>query len=159
MKIVPISFMVLFMVSTAACWQKQKVVLHDLSWILGTWQVDNEDQFEEWIKINESLYRGKTYKLRNNDTLIQEIIELVHNEQGVFYVPQVTNQNDGNPISFRLVSYENKLAIFENKLHDFPQRIEYHFQSDSMIQAWIKGIEKDRGFRNVGFLLQKIDRQ
>ncbi len=150
-------FLFFCMVFMTACFKNEKVELADLDWFLGNWEVDNNQQFETWERVDDQLYRGKSYKLRNNDTILLEKIDLIKNEKGIFYIPKVLGQNEGKPIEFRMVIKEGSHVVFENKAHDFPQRIEYHLEREGVIQAWIKGIEEKKRFRKIGFLLQKID--
>jgi hypothetical protein len=43
------------------------------------------------------------------------------------------------PTLFTLVSAGNNRFIFENKEHDFPQKIIYHFASSNLLNASIEG--------------------
>ena len=94
-----------------------------MNWVLGKWQVNESDSFEEWDRVDDNLYRGKGYEIRKNDTLVTETITIVQKGKEIFYIPSVTDQNEGKPVSFKLVSKKAGELIFENKDHDFPQRI------------------------------------
>src|SRR5690606_25908045 len=79
--------------------------LSDLNWVLGKWQVNESNNFEEWEKIDDHLFRGKGYVVKNNDTLITETIEIVRQGKELFYIPVVSGQNEGKPIPFKLISH------------------------------------------------------
>ena len=134
---------------------KTTTQLSDLNWILGNWQVNESNNFENWTKVNDNLYQGTGYKIRKNDTLVMEIIELVEKEKEVFYIPTVKSQNDGKPIEFKLISKGPEQIIFENKGHDFPQRIIYNKAKNGLIEARIEGM-KEGFFSEVKFTLKRV---
>ena len=127
-----------------------------MDWVLGKWQVNKSTSFEEWTKVDNHLYRGKGYKVRKNDTLITETIEIVQRGKTIFYIPAVSDQNDGQPVEFKLVSKKSKELVFENKTHDFPQRIIYMKTSTDVIDAKIEGI-KQGFFSDVKFKLKRVN--
>ena len=144
----------LFLLFLFSCKTQSK--LSDLNWVLGQWQVNESNNFEEWEKVDDGLYRGKGYQVRKNDTLITENINIVQKGKEVYYVPSVTDQNDGKPIEFKLVSKNAGKIVFENKNHDFPQRIVYVKIGNNQIDAWIEG-EKEGRFSKVAFKLKRIN--
>ncbi len=147
-------FGILFFLVLFAC--KTQFELSELSWILGKWQVNESNSFEEWVRVDDNLYRGKGYEIRKNDTLITESINIVQNGKEVFYIPTVTDQNEGKPVEFKLVSKKAKELIFENKNHDFPQRIIYVKVGENQIDARIEG-EKQGSFSEVKFKLTRVN--
>lgn len=138
----------------AAC--KTSFQLSDLNWFLGKWQINESKSYEEWKKMDDNLFKGVGYKIRKNDTLVTETIEIVQRGKDLFYIPTVTGQNDGKPVEFKLVSYKKGKIIFENKNHDFPQRIIYIKTGDDLINARIEGV-KQGIFSQVEFKLNKIN--
>ncbi|HLT72019.1 MAG TPA: DUF6265 family protein [Cyclobacteriaceae bacterium] len=108
----------------------------------GTWKMETRKGplFEQWQKFDESTLRGLSYRISGNDTILLERLELVSRPDGVFYIPAVVNQNDGEAVSFKLVASENNRFVFENKAHDFPQRIIYSLVTADSIAARIEGI-------------------
>ncbi len=142
-------FFVLF-----AC--KTQAGLSEFNWFLGTWQINESRSFEEWTEVNDHLYRGKGYKIRKNDTIITETINIVRKGKDFFYIPAVKDQNDGKPIEFKLISKKKDKLVFENKNHDFPQRIIYERTETDRIEAKIEGVEEGI-FSEVRFRLKKIN--
>lgn len=130
--------------------------LSQLYWILGKWQINESNNFEEWEKVSDDLYRGKGYETRKNDTLLTETINIVQRGKEVFYIPTVTNQNEAQPVEFKLVSTSATELIFENKNHDFPQRIIYIKNGERQIDARIEG-EREGRFSKVIFQLKKVN--
>ena len=144
----------LFLLFLFACNTPSK--LSEMNWLLGKWQINESNNFEAWEKVDASLYRGKGYQVRKNDTLITETINIVQKENEVFYIPSVVDQNDGKPVEFKLVSKNSGTLIFENKDHDFPQRIIYVKAGNDHINAWIEG-QKEGQLSKVEFKLERIN--
>jgi hypothetical protein len=55
-----------------------------------------------------------------------------------------------------LINSEENKFIFENKEHDFPQRIIYHFTSEKILNASIEG-EAGGTLKRKEFLFNKSD--
>ena len=147
-------FGILFFLLLFAC--KTPLELSEISWVLGKWQVNESNSFEEWDRVDDNLYRGKGYEIRKNDTLLTETINIVQDEKGIFYIPSVSDQNEGKPVAFKLVSKKVEELIFENKAHDFPQRIIYIRIGENQIDARIEG-KKQGFFSEVKFKLIRIN--
>ena len=81
-----------------------------MNWVLGKWQVNESDSFEEWDRVNDNLYRGKGYKIRKNDTLITETVTIVQKGKEIFYIPSVKDQNEGKPVSFKAAPVEGVMT-------------------------------------------------
>lgn len=99
-----------------------------LKWIVGSWKINNgaTQVVEEWQQSNDSTFAGKSYFVKNNrDTIPQETIELAYRNGSWSYIPTVNNQNNGQPVLFKLIFLKGTEFICENPKHDFPQRIAY----------------------------------
>jgi hypothetical protein len=107
----------------------------------GTWVMETRKGklFEQWKKVSENELQGKSYKLNKSDTVLLERVRLHETRNEIFYEPVVQDQNNRQPVSFKLISSEKSKYIFENKLHDFPQRIIYHVITTDSIVARIEG--------------------
>ena len=57
-------FGILFFLVLFGC--KIPLELSEISWVLGKWQVNGSNSFEEWDRVNDNLYRGKGYEIRKN---------------------------------------------------------------------------------------------
>lgn len=110
---------------------------------------------EVWTKQNDSLYTGMSYSLKGADTLFAEQLSLQAKGYELYYVPVVKGQNRDLPVSFVLVSDSAGIFTFENKDHDFPQRIVYTHPSPDSVFAWIEG-EKNGQNKRIGFPMKRI---
>lgn len=133
-----------------------KTDLEKLEWLLGSWiDITEERELHEvWIKINDTSFYGESYLLANGDTAFYETMTLIKHQQGIILTPTTMNQNNGNPIPFFLISSETGIYIFENKEHDFPQRIVYTNPEPDSLHAYIEGEENGK-YRRSDFQFKK----
>jgi hypothetical protein len=99
-----------------------------MKWVLGTWKINAGTNIivEEWKMSNDSTLTGKSYFLRNGtDTIPQETIDITFRNEVWYYIPTVKNQNNAQPVPFKVIFLRGSEFICENPAHDFPQRIAY----------------------------------
>jgi hypothetical protein len=115
--------------------------LADAGWLLGKWEQKTPKRtiYETWKSNSDSSYSGKSYLLKENDTIILETVSLLQKDGALFYIPTVTNQNNSMPVSFKLTFSSDSKLIFENPIHDFPQKITYVLLSPDSLLAEISG--------------------
>ena len=104
----------------------------------GKWkmEIENAEVYEEWSVVNDSELIAKSFTIENADTSTSEIIYLKKFSDNWAYVAIPKNQSI---TLFSLTDFTNKKFIFENKEHDFPQRISYEFHKDGKMTASIEG--------------------
>lgn len=128
----------------------------NLDKLTGLWTM-NTDQgplYEEWSRqINNSMY-GKSYMINGNDSIVLELVELKKQGDSVVFEPIVKGQNNEKPVSFKLVNTDTAF-IFENKNHDFPQRVIYKFIGNDSIVARLEG-KKDGQEGSVEFYYSRV---
>jgi hypothetical protein len=73
-----------------------------------------------------------------------ETVRLKQNEQGIFYIPIVQEQNNKKPVSFKMTESDKATFTFENKEHDFPQRIIYRIINPDSVVARIEGVKNGK---------------
>ncbi|HMW25112.1 MAG TPA: DUF6265 family protein [Ferruginibacter sp.] len=106
----------------------------------GTWKMTTKRGAvcEEWKKVNEKHLQSRGYFLRGNDTITTERVSLTLNTDGsIYYTSTVEDQNNKQPIAFKLTSAESTRFSFENPAHDFPKRIVYHLLSADSLHAFV----------------------
>ncbi|MBI1766553.1 MAG: hypothetical protein HYR56_34530 [Acidobacteria bacterium] len=121
--------------------QSAKPTVQALGWISGCWENTRGKRYNEehWMKAAGNTMLGMSRTL--NDGNIREFEFLrIHEGQGadqgnIYYTSKPSGQPEA---SFKLVSWKESEAIFENPAHDFPQRIIYRRTGDAM-QARIEG--------------------
>ncbi len=116
-------FAVLFV---SNCCYAQKT--EQLKWIVGSWKITAGANtiIEEWKISNDSTFTGKSFFVKNGtDTIPQETIELSFRNGDWYYIPTVKDQNNNQPVPFKIIFLRGNEFISENPAHDFPQRIAY----------------------------------
>lgn len=115
--------------------------LEQTNWLIGEWANHSDDGIftETWVKENDSLLVGTSFFIVGVDTVFSENITLEQHGSELFYIPVISEQNDGQPIKFKLTSSNETKFIFENPSHDFPQQISYTKISNDSLVAEISG--------------------
>ncbi len=139
-------------------WAQQQRELDKLEWLLGTWQTKTPkgSLYETWSRKSPIEFQGKSYYLKNKDTLLFESVRLIEKDKKVHYIVSVKNHNHDLPVDF--VSKEIKdpaTLLFENPLHDFPQAISYKKQAKDSLIAEISGKMNGR-MAHQKFLMRKV---
>jgi len=120
---------------------KQTNEIEKAEWLIGTWE--NKTQrgsiYETWSKTADNEFSGKSYIVKEQDTIVFETIRLAQEQDGLFYIPNVKNQNDGLPVHFATKTISETQLVFENPQHDFPQIISYTKISADSLVAEISG--------------------
>ena len=114
----------------------------DLKNLKGSWEMKFEggaSVIETWEQVNDTLYRGMSYEVTNGDSTLTERLQLVSRNDEIFYIPSVIDQNEGNPVEFKLTKREGGSFTFENPQHDFPNTIKYVFHGNDSLTASISG--------------------
>ncbi len=112
--------------------------LHGLT---GLWKMDTKRGaiYEEWQVRGDDQLSGRSYKINNNDTIVLENVIISLQNYAIYYTPVVSDQNNQQPVPFKLISYNNNRYVFENKEHDYPQRVIYELVSTNDLRARIEG--------------------
>lgn len=112
----------------------------------GLWKMESGRGalYEEWHLQSPEKFAGKSYKIKSSDTMVLERVDLYLQGRRIFYTPVVTDQNNRQPVPFKLISNKDNRYIFENKEHDYPQRVIYHFISKDSLQARIEGTKNGK---------------
>ncbi|MGH9802611.1 MAG: DUF6265 family protein, partial [Blastocatellia bacterium] len=91
---------------------------------------------EVWLKPKGGMMLGLGRTVVNGKATEYESMR-IHEDKGEIYF---TAKPSGQPeASFKLVSYADGKAVFENPQHDFPQRVIYGKQPDGSLLARIEG--------------------
>ncbi len=133
-----------------------RTAMRDLAFMLGKWtqtEPDGAYSLETWEQAADDRLTGWAFTLMGKDTVFQERMSL-HSEGNTFYFTATADPVEG-PVRFQMTSLTDRHAIFENKLHDYPQMIEYKAVGDSGLHARISGV-KDGNYGAKDFPLKKV---
>ncbi|MGN7987296.1 DUF6265 family protein [Pedobacter sp. 22226] len=134
--------MILFMVGFFSDVKAQKNSSEVFSFVLGSWEVQTPKSkiIEQWSEGTDKMLKGKSYRINGKgDSVLTETLQIRTIGKDIFYCSTVANQNEGKEVCFKLISTKNQIYIFENKDHDFPQRIVYQNLGKTEMLAWIDG--------------------
>lgn len=114
----------------------------NFDWLLGNWkrlnEKDGKETFENWEKIKETEYSGIGFTMLKNDTIKQEKIRLIKNNEK--WDLKVKSPEDTTYINFTGVSHNDKEFTCENNELDFPNKIKY-WKNGSKLNASVSGGE------------------
>jgi len=152
--LLPMLVMIMF---TSATFQI-KNNLTKVEWLIGTWEnkTPRGSIFETWAKINGNKLSGKSYMIKEKDTIVFENISLLFENENLHYIPIVENQNNNMPVKFTANSITTEKMIFENQQHDFPQIISYHKINKDSLVAEISG-QKNGKSKSQTFHMKRIN--
>jgi hypothetical protein len=120
-------------------------------WLIGNWEnrTPKGTFYESWNKTNDNELSGKSYIIKENDTVVFETIQLLREQERLFYIPIVSDQNNKQPIRFAATMISENRLVFENPQHDFPQIISYTKISADSLVAQISGIKNGKERRQI----------
>ena len=115
--------------------------INEMKWLAGTWQNVSVEQrvFEKWTEVDATTLHGESGYIKGTDTVISETISLEQRGSDIYYIPTVKDQNEGKPVTFKLVSVAGNNFVFENQGHDYPQKITYTRKTPLILLAKISG--------------------
>ena len=115
--------------------------IEKLHWLLGTWVNENDEEYsqETWSAENDSTFTAFSFVELKKEVVFSETMALEEKSGNLLLTVATANQNDSKPVTFKMISLENGQVTFENKSHDFPQRITYSTPAKDSLHAWIEG--------------------
>ncbi|MBB6426622.1 DUF6265 family protein [Sphingopyxis sp. JAI128] len=104
----------------------------DLGWLAGDWASEADGRWteESWTAPRGGVMLGHSRSGRGEELREYEFIRIAADGDGV--IAYIAMPQGGAPVAFRLVRQEVSSAIFENPAHDYPQRIAYVRDGDTL---------------------------
>ena len=108
--------------------------IESLAWLAGHWTraangVSNE---ELWLPADAGIMLGLSRSVSADATLSYEQLRIEERADGVYYIATPAGLE---PTEFRLVESDVRRAVFQNPQHDFPQRIFYRRDGNTLHAA------------------------
>ncbi len=132
------------------------ISVNNLKWLAGCWaSIDGETgSGEQWTTPAGGTLFGVSRTVHDGRTVGYEFMQIRTTEDGeIEFIARPSGQTGA---SFLMQSLSENEVVFENPVHDFPQRIIYHLKADGILEARIEGNEEGVT-RTVNFSLQRID--
>ena len=123
--------------------------LDDLAWLTGCWRSEGDKRqiTEHWMKPAGGNMLGVSHTVAEGRTREFEFMRIMQDANGdIFFVANPSGQRDAR---FKLTTSTKTEARFENPNHDFPQRIIYRREGDTLlgrIEGTSKGKDKSADF-------------
>ena len=113
------------------------------NWLVGEGENTKKQGIinERWVQENDSTFTAQSCFITNKDTVHSESIVVKQKGDSLYYIPTIKTQNGGKPIQFKMIDATENQLVFENKTHDFPQKIIYVKVSNNNLIAEISGIK------------------
>jgi hypothetical protein len=123
---------------------------------IGVWVSESPTQtiIEKWDRIASAKFEALSFKVVGTDTILIEVIELLLQNDSIFYNPRVLDQNKGEVISFKMCDEENKFR-FVNLSHDFPNEIIYNFINENQLVVQLKSSTENS--KEINFYFKRLN--
>ena len=118
-----------------------KNMLKSLNWLAGYWTNNDKNiQIEEiWLPPSDSVMIGMHLDTNPSGGSFFEYLRIQQNKNEIIYYASPS----GKPaIPFTLIENSAEHLLFENKTHDFPQRILYKLVRNDQLLVQISGNDK-----------------
>ncbi len=114
--------------------------IQKIHWLQGEWQSIGQDGMlvENWTVNKDNSLTGHNYTLELGDTTFSEQVEIGSKNENIYF--SVLVYKSTVPVNFKLIELSDTEMVFEDSLHDFPQRIVYKLVSNDSLYARIEGI-------------------
>lgn len=130
------------LIALVAPWRAygQSSRLEHVAWLIGCWELlssgQNQIVQESWGAPLDGSMLGMSRTVRDGKLIAFESIILRVEKGKLAYEAHPSGQPTA---TFLSTAVSDKLVIFEDPKHDFPQKIGYQRESDSSLLAWIEG--------------------
>ena len=121
--------------------------IEQLAWLQGCWTLSSGGRTveEQWMAPRGGVMLGTGRTVKDGKLVEYEFVVIREREGALVYEAHPSGQPSAEFVSIQVGDSE---VVFENKAHDFPQRIGYR-RTTAGIEAWIEG--------SVGGKSRKID--
>jgi hypothetical protein len=130
--------------------------LQDFSWLAGQWRIESGDRVvdEQWMAPAGGLMMGMARNIKGGKVQEYEFTLLRQEPNGdILYIANPSGQTE---TAFRLTSFKDGTAVFENPQHDFPKKIIYARGKDGSLLAAIEGPGRDGKPRRVAYPYTRV---
>jgi hypothetical protein len=124
-----------------------------VAWLQGCWQLDSGGRVveEQWMAPRGGVMLGMGRTVRDGKLVEYESVVLREQDGRIAYEAHPSGQP---PAVFTSQTIGESTAVFENLAHDFPQRVGYTRDGESLV-AWIEGTANGKS-RRVDFPYRRV---
>lgn len=132
-------------------------VWSQISFLQGSWRVENSNLLEKWEGGGDDAMIGKVYAISGKDTMLQETVQLIFDQENIWYKATVSSQNTAKVNLYRLTKCNPGLFVFENPDIDFPQKIAYRQIGKDKLLVWVEGYQHGK-FTKSEWAMRRVHR-
>ena len=109
-----------------------------LAWLEGRWEGESDGMSmeEQWTSLRGGALLGLHRDVKAGRMVSFEFLRIEATAEGTIYFASPRSKP---PVPFKLVETGERRAVFENRQHDFPQRILYWLDASGAMHARIEG--------------------
>jgi len=118
---------------------QQQFDIQKIKWLEGGWvraMKGDQHAHERWQVVSPNEWHGWGVTFIGTDTSFLEKIKIIKQDDDMFYIADVPENPE--PVYFRFTTLTDSGFICENPEHDFPKKIEYQLEGDTL-NATISG--------------------
>jgi hypothetical protein len=132
---------------------KPTVQLHDMEWLIGTWQAvsGNQALVETWTKSSSNTISGNLEEKSTNGAPYHENLSIRQLPDGITLVSNTGGQN----VVYHLSDSNKDSLVFENPEHDFPKKLTYIHKETKMMLVLVEGKLEGKDSKEQILLVRK----
>lgn len=121
----------------------QSAKVDTLAWLAGNWiqQDTGETVRERWAGPYGNVLLGVGVTTKGDTARSYEFFRIARSGGGISYF---ASPNAAAPTEFKAIELCSTRVVFENKSHDFPQRVIYWHEGNGALHARIEGMLKGK---------------
>jgi hypothetical protein len=114
--------------------------IEDLRWLAGCWRMEEggKETEEHWMRSDGETMLGMSRTSAGGETMSFEFMRIRQLESGD--IAFFAQPSGAKATPFALKSCTKHEVVFENRSHDFPQRVIYRLRKDGSLLGRIEGI-------------------
>src|SRR5688572_14734950 len=127
--------------------------IDQVAWLAGCWERSsgNRTVEEQWMRPRGGTMMGMGRTVRGDSTVEWEHLRIAADGDTLVYHAIPSGQE---PAAFRAISVSAEAITFEDKAHDFPQRVIYRRAGSDSLHARVEGIMRGQQ-RGIDFRYQR----
>ncbi|MEO8586308.1 MAG: DUF6265 family protein [Acidobacteriota bacterium] len=132
-----LGFLALLVPAATSLGEGPKADIASLAWLSGAWGGDDAGMFNEetWLPPKAGSMLAVHRDVKGGKTVGFEFLRIEERDGSLVYIASPEGKP---PTPFKLVESGAKRAVFENETHDFPRRVLY-FREGETLHARIEG--------------------
>jgi hypothetical protein len=106
--------------------------IQQLSWLAGCWQQltsTGATSDEIWMAPEGEMMLGMSRTVARGRVVEYEFMRIHSDGDSITFSATLPKQSE---TAFRMIEMDRRSVVFENRAHDFPQRVIYHLDGDTL---------------------------